>query len=68
MLSYIHNNKSIFNIWLVESIAIIKVYDQANNKLYQLEGAVEKNNESGNQWFLETDLKRCDCFPDFSCE
>jgi len=40
----------------------------ANNKLYQLEGAVEKNNESGNQWFLETDLKRCDCFPDFSCE
>jgi hypothetical protein len=40
----------------------------ANEKLYQLDGGIEKNNEIGSQWFIETKLKRCDCFPDFSCE
>jgi len=35
--------------------------------LYQIDGNVEKNNETGSQWFLESTLKRCDCFPDFSC-
>lgn len=35
--------------------------------LYQLDGNVEKNNDTGSQWFLESTLKRCDCFPDFSC-
>ena len=35
--------------------------------LYQIEGGVEKNNETGSQWFLETNFKRCDCFPDYSC-
>lgn len=35
--------------------------------LYQLDGNVEKNSDTGSQWFLESTLKRCDCFPDFSC-
>ena len=39
-----------------------------NNKLLQLNAAIEKNNEIGNQWFIETEFKRCDCFRDFGCD
>ena len=35
--------------------------------IYQVEGNIDKNNDTGSQFYLETQFKRCDCFPDFSC-
>jgi hypothetical protein len=38
-----------------------------NGKLYQINGNIEKNNDTGSQWYLTTKFKRCECFTDFSC-
>ena len=38
-----------------------------NGKLFQVNGAVDKNNDIGSQWYLQTKFKRCDCYTDFSC-
>ena len=38
-----------------------------NEKQYQINKELSKNNDVGNQWFLETELKTCDCYRDYSC-
>ena len=38
-----------------------------DGKEYQINGSIDKNNEIGSQWFLEVNLRRCDCFKDYSC-
>lgn len=39
----------------------------ADGEKYQINGPLDKNNEVGNQWYLEIALRRCDCVKDYSC-
>lgn len=35
---------------------------------YQIQGDIAKNNETGSQWFLETEFQRCECDKSLTCE
>lgn len=39
-----------------------------NGKSYQIASELSKNNEIGNQWFIDIKLKDCNCYNDFSCK
>lgn len=39
----------------------------ADGVKYQINGALDRNNDTGLQWFLEIALRRCECSQDYSC-
>lgn len=51
---------------LLANILAGEVVYIGNGEFYS-EGEITKNNDSGNQWFMEADLKRTNCTTTFTC-
>jgi len=52
-------------IYLANILAGEEIY--IGNGKFVMDGEITKNNDIGNQWFLEADLKRVNCNVTFSC-
>lgn len=51
--------------YLVNVFAGPNVY--VNFETYQIQGDINKNNETGSQWFLEAEFQNCDCDKSLTC-
>ena len=38
-----------------------------NNTEYVVDGEIPKNNEVGNQWFIEANVRKVNCSKNYSC-
>ena len=52
-------------IYLANILSGEEIY--IGNGTFVMDGEITKNNDTGNQWFLEADLKRVNCNVTFSC-
>ena len=53
--------KLISNIFSAKNVYI-------DGKEFQIEKEINKENEIGSQWFIDTQFKRCNCYTDLTCD